>query len=1175
MVRKDRFDGKAGVAILVAKGINYSELQFIDNFNEDIMVCGIALQNLNVLSVYSPPNVTASFLDWKNLFSQFLAPILIGGDFNAHNTSWGCSSNNNKGTVLLNAVDECDLVVLNTGSPTKLSNCLSNTRSAVDISLCSPAIAPHFDWEVCDDTLGSDHLVIGMKYNNWNVEKEIIYPSCKFNTKSADWEIFHRTMTNQFQNPVMGSAQNMYSFFLNTVNAAAETSMKIKTPFVPNKKPLPVWWDEECNKAVEKRKQTFWEYKHNASLDNYIRCQKVVAETKRLLKKKARDSWKSYCSGLNRSTPASEVWKQIKKMKGSPSARRQPVNTESITQMFYNLTPDYVQEYQLPASTSNRHNILLEPFNMNELNYAINMNTNTAPGHDEISYPIIAHLPYTCKEYLLAIFNKIYLDGEEIEEFKNIIVVPILKPLKPSDDVDSYRPISLLSCVRKTLERMIKLRLEWWLEHHGLYPNFQFGFRRGMGTYHAAGKLVTDIQLCFSRNNYLAAIFLDLKSAYDSVDLTILEQGLFKLGIPPKINRNIINMFRGRKLFLRKPNNTLMGPRFASQGLPQGSVLSPILFNIYTNDIYFENNVKIVQYADDFIIYTEGRKLNNVVESLDKSFHDIRQWAIEKSFLISYKKTIASIFSRHNLPERDTIVLDDCQVTYKKVVKYLGFYLDQKLTWKSHIENIISKSEKQLNIIRSCNKISWGADPEISLLMYKSLIRSVIDYGAIFYGAASNNLLYRLDILQNKTLRVCLGLMKSSPIEAMRVEAKEPPLHFRRQLLGEKFVLKLRARDNDNLLKPIYNLCLQNHTNKYWNKKKSPPLAESFSNTASYDGVILKSIIPPIFTLNHFAHICITPLVIRPPFIDNQAVNRVIYTNLMHQYSDDLQIYTDGSKNENGTGCAFYIPELETSVKYRLPNQASIFSAEALAILKALEYCYHNADRRRRKVTIISDSQSVLSGLKHFNVKSSPLLTDILKMYVRLTQRGYTITFIWIKAHCGFVNNEKVDLLAKAAITHYDDKCDLVPYSDIMVSQRKNINMEWNVYYKNTYSEHPTNYFLLNPQITTKRWYDNYEIKRNTYITITRLHFNHGRFPAHLYKIGIKENDLCECGNPGDINHIFLGCPRYKHETNTFIHKLLDKNLSMPLNMNYILNFKTKDIYYVIMDFIKKCDIQI
>ena len=92
---------------------------------------------------------------------------------------------------------------------------------------------------------------------------------------------------------------------------------------------------------------------------------------------------------------------------------------------------------------------------------------------------------------------------------------------------------------------------------------------------------------------------------------------------------------------------------------------------------------------------------------------------------------------------------------------------------------------------------------------------------------------------------------------------------------------------------------------------------------------------------------------------------------------------------------------------------------------------------------------------------------------------------------------------------------------------------------------------------------------------ITRLYFNHGIFPSHLAKIGIKENNLCECGSPGDINHIFLECPRYEPEINTFIQKLSEKNLIRPFNINYILSFKTKDIYFIIMEFVKKCNIRI
>ena len=103
MIRKDRFDGKAGVAILISKGVTIRNYNSQTTLTKIIMVCGAALHNMNVISLYCPPNIIASVHAWNNLLSQHSAPILIGGDFNAHNTAWGCSKNDNKGTALLNA----------------------------------------------------------------------------------------------------------------------------------------------------------------------------------------------------------------------------------------------------------------------------------------------------------------------------------------------------------------------------------------------------------------------------------------------------------------------------------------------------------------------------------------------------------------------------------------------------------------------------------------------------------------------------------------------------------------------------------------------------------------------------------------------------------------------------------------------------------------------------------------------------------------------------------------------------------------------------------------------------------------------------------------------------------------------------------------------------------------
>lgn len=160
--------------------------------------------------------------------------------------------------------------------------------------------------------------------------------------------------------------------------------------------------------------------------------------------------------------------------------------------------------------------------------------------------------------------------------------------------------------VFKVFERMMKVRLAWFFEFKQLLPKPQYGFRHGYGTVDAVTHLVTDIQLTFSKNKYLACIFLDLQGAYNAVELNILRKKLIENGISKKASFSIMELYSNRKIFIRDHNNVFYGPRYVSQGIPQGSVLIPMLFNIYTAGLHdiAGDCVSSIQYADDFCFYT-------------------------------------------------------------------------------------------------------------------------------------------------------------------------------------------------------------------------------------------------------------------------------------------------------------------------------------------------------------------------------------------------------------------------------------------------------------------------------------------------------------------------------------------------------------------------------------------
>lgn len=1175
IVRKDHFRGKTGCAIFVSKRLNYTEINLTQNFNDGTMVCGVTLHgdiNLNILSIYRPQHSLHTVNDWLNIFSQCPSPCLIGGDFNVHNSLFGSSRNDSAGNTLLNAIDLTPLVVLNNGKPTRLVKPPSAFKSAVDITLASPDVAPDIIWDVADDSLGSDHLVVHMQYSRFRVdENSFLHPRSNWDTKNANWELFRNMIDSDFHSPpVFQTAQSMYQYFTDSIDRAANSAFRRRKPVHLRRKYNPVWWNELCSGAIKNRRDALNKYRDDPTLDNFLIFQRVSAETKRMLRSTAKDSWRTFCEGLNSRSSSSTMWSQIRKMRGKGISVSKECSADCAESILRNLTPDYVAEDVTNFSVGSSTHPLQENFCVQELDYVLKRQANTAPGQDSYTYEMLYNLPESAKRFLIGVFSRVLIFGESVEALKVASVILIQKQGKPVHVPTSYRPISLLSCVLKLLEKIIKNRLEWWLSYKNIKFDFQFGFKKNSSTLHAAGQLITDIQLCFSRNNYLGAIFLDVEGAYNSVNLSMLEDILNKLEIPSNISRNICNLYRNRKIIIKQQNNTI-GPRFTSLGLPQGSVLSPFLFNIYMSDFSIKPVCNIIQYADDIVLYLEEKNIQKCIEGLQAIIPAAVSWLSNRGLVLSQEKTFFSIFTRHNIPNQTRNLILPSDVTFKNEIKCLGFFLDQKLTWRKHIDNIINKGEKIINVLRMVTRISWGADVITALTIYRALIRSLIDYGCVLYGGASRTLLKRVDTLQNKAIRICIGAMNSTPVEALRAEAGEPPLFLRRVFLAKKFTLKSMSVVDSSLISKVCLLTCQDLTNKFWIKKPSPPLSAAFSEVAGYNSIIIKK--NPSDSI-YIRYISLYIRVIFPLFEDNPLVNKKILTKELAQFITFKKIFTDGSKSSLGVGYACLIPDSKHKILRKLPKEASIFTAEAYAILEALESI---ESQNIKAALILSDSKSVLQSISNFRQSESPIIQSIVAIFNKLYNQGCDIVFMWIKAHCGLYYNEQVDKLAKMAVSAEDTFVRKIPYTDLVAIIRRQFVDSWQQHYSAVFSNKPTNYFLIHPTLSKNQWHKttNSFITRKMYVTIARLMFNHGRFPSHLSKINISDSDACICGERGDINHIVFGCPHISDRASMLLHHLHSIGLMFPLNVNSILGSGNLQAYIVLYNYFRWNKIEI
>ena len=380
------------------------------------------------------------------------------------------------------------------------------------------------------------------------------------------------------------------------------------------------------------------------------------------------------------------------------------------------------------------------------------MRPKLSHGYDNISPKLLKSSYLALLDPLTHVINISLKYGTVPDAMKKARVIPIFKNNGSNRIMKNYRPVSLLPVFSKILERIVYNRLFKYLNKHILLAISQYGFREGLSTELAILELQDRICNIISKGSCCAGIFMDLSKAFDTLDHTILLAKLEHYGVRGLALQWFKSYLHNRCQYVQL-NDNMSSTLKLTCGVPQGSILGPILFLLYINDLaHIKINGVPILFADDTNTLYEQPSYESLRRVMNRDLQILSDWFAQNKLSINETKTKYIIFfSKHNAPpENFEIYLNDIQLERVGSTKFLGVYIEQTLSWKVHIDSICSRISRITGVL---SRLKFQLPGYVLQTMYNSLFSSVMLYGLSIWGSSPKSHLDRIVKLQKKAVR--------------------------------------------------------------------------------------------------------------------------------------------------------------------------------------------------------------------------------------------------------------------------------------------------------------------------------------------------------------------------------------------------------------------------------------